>query len=116
MAKPEPTSARAETRRCVASDELVAFFDDRSFDVVIKSSGQAIRIAAAQTITEALAAHGIEVPVSCQQGVCGACLTRVCEGEVDPNDLYLCPEEQAANDPFLPCCSRALSPRLVLDL
>ena len=115
-ATPERTTARAETKRRVASDELDAFADDRSSDVVIKSSGQVIRIAAARTITEALAAHGIEVPVSCQQGVCGTCLTRVCEGEVDHKDLYLSPEEQAANDQFLPCCSRALSPRLVLDL
>jgi len=30
--------------------------------------------------------------------------------------MYLTPEEQAANDQFLPCCSRAKSPRLVLDL
>ena len=28
----------------------------------------------------------------------------------------LTPEEQAANDQFLPCCSRSKSARLVLDL
>lgn len=30
--------------------------------------------------------------------------------------FYLTPEEQAANDPFTPCCSRARTPLLVLDL
>jgi vanillate O-demethylase ferredoxin subunit len=34
----------------------------------------------------------------------------------DHKDMYLTPEEQAAHDQFLPCCSRAKSPRLVLDL
>jgi len=29
---------------------------------------------------------------------------------------YLTPEEQAANDQFLPCCSRAKTAQLVLDL
>ena len=89
---------------------------DRHFDIVIKSSGQVIRVEAAQTVTEALEANGVVVPTSCEQGVCGTCLTRVLEGEVDHKDLYLTPEEQAANDQFLPCCSRARSARLVLDL
>ncbi|UUX94575.1 PDR/VanB family oxidoreductase [Aquabacterium sp. J223] len=89
---------------------------DRHFDVVIKSSGAVIRVEAAQTVVQALEANGVFVPVSCEQGVCGTCLTRVLEGEVEHKDLYLTPEEQAANDQFLPCCSRAKSERLVLDL
>jgi len=34
----------------------------------------------------------------------------------DHKDLYLTPEEQAANDQFTPCCSRAKTTMLVLDL
>jgi vanillate O-demethylase ferredoxin subunit len=37
-------------------------------------------------------------------------------GTPDHRDQYLTDEERAANDRFLPCCSRALSPRLVLDI
>jgi vanillate O-demethylase ferredoxin subunit len=48
--------------------------------------------------------------------VCGTCLTRVLEGVPDHKDQYLTPEEQAANDQFTPCCSRARSALLVLDL
>ena len=48
--------------------------------------------------------------------MCGTCLTRILEGEPDHKDAYLTPEEQAANDQFTPCCSRANSPLLVLDL
>jgi vanillate O-demethylase ferredoxin subunit len=67
-------------------------------------------------VTQALAEAGVEVPTSCEQGVCGTCLTRVIEGVPDHRDVYLTPEEQAANDQFTPCCSRAMSARLVLDL
>jgi len=63
-----------------------------------------------------LAAQGVHLPTSCDQGVCGTCLTRVLEGEPDHGDLYPSPEEQAANDQFLPCCSRARTATLVLDL
>ena len=90
--------------------------DDRSFEMQIASSGQVIRIAAAQTVTEALAGLGILIPVSCQQGVCGTCLTRALSGGVDHHHLYLSPEQQAANHQILPRCSRAKSGRLVLDL
>ncbi len=90
--------------------------DDLSFEIVLHSSGRVIRVEAAQTVTEALEAQGVLIPVSCQQGVCGTCLTRVIEGEIEHKDLYLTPEEQSANDQFLPCCSRAKGKRLVIDL
>jgi vanillate O-demethylase ferredoxin subunit len=68
------------------------------------------------TVVAALAQAGVEVPTSCEQGVCGTCLTRVLSGEPDHRDVYLLDEEKAANDQFLPCCSRSKSPMLVLDL
>ena len=89
---------------------------DRHFDVVIRSSGRVIRVEAAQTVVQALAALGIEVPTSCEQGVCGTCVTGVLEGEVDHRDLYFMPEERAKHNQFTPCCSRAKGARLVLDL
>jgi vanillate monooxygenase ferredoxin subunit len=89
---------------------------DESFEVKLASSGRIVTVAKDQTVVQALAAAGIEVLTSCEQGVCGTCLTRVLEGEPDHKDMYLTPEEQAANDQFTPCCSRAKSKLLVLDL
>jgi vanillate O-demethylase ferredoxin subunit len=71
---------------------------------------------AEQTAAQALDAAGVLLATSCEQGICGTCLTRVLAGTPDHRDQYLTPEEQAANDQFLPCCSRAKSARLVLDL
>jgi len=89
---------------------------DRAFEVQLASSGRVIRVAADRTVLAALADAGVVVPSSCEQGVCGTCLTRVIEGTPDHRDQYLMPDEQAAGDQFLPCCSRATSARLVLDL
>jgi vanillate O-demethylase ferredoxin subunit len=58
----------------------------------------------------------VEIQTACEQGVCGTCLTRVIAGVPDHKDQYLTPEEQASNDQFLPCCSRAKTTCLVLDL
>jgi vanillate O-demethylase ferredoxin subunit len=89
---------------------------DGAFEVKLASSGRTITVAKDQTVTQALSAAGVEIQTACEQGVCGTCLTRVLEGVPDHKDQYLTPEEQASNDQFLPCCSRAKTPCLVLDI
>jgi vanillate O-demethylase ferredoxin subunit len=89
---------------------------DDAFEVQLASSGRVIAVPAQQSVLAALAEAGVVVPSSCEQGVCGTCLTRVLSGTPDHRDQYLLPDEQAAGDQFLPCCSRAKSARLVLDL
>jgi len=89
---------------------------DQAFDVKLASSGKVVSIPAGQTVIKVLAEHGVDVPYSCEEGVCGTCLTRVLEGVPDHRDVYLTEEEQAANDQFTPCCSRAKTKVLVLDL
>ena len=89
---------------------------DGSFEVQVASTGAVIRIAPEQSVVAALAAAGIEVQTSCEQGVCGTCLTRVLDGTPEHRDMFLTSDEQAKNDQFTPCCSRAKSARLVLDL
>jgi vanillate monooxygenase ferredoxin subunit len=86
------------------------------FEVRLARSGQVVPVNKDQSVLDALVACGVAVAHSCQQGVCGTCVTRVLEGEPDHWDLYLTPEEQATGDRFMPCCSRSKSPVLVLDL
>jgi vanillate O-demethylase ferredoxin subunit len=90
--------------------------NEGAFEIELASSGRVIPVRADQTALAALLAAGLDIPMSCEQGVCGTCLTGVKSGKPDHRDQYLTEEEQAGNDQFLPCCSRALSPRLVLDL
>lgn len=88
---------------------------DGSFEIQLKS-GRIVRVAADQTAAQALLDSGVEIPLSCEQGVCGTCLTRVLDGVPDHRDMFLSDEEHAANDCFTPCCSRARGARLVLDI
>ncbi len=90
--------------------------NDQSFEIKIASSGATFSVPADKTVHQVLEDNGINVMVSCEQGVCGTCLTRILEGVPDHRDLYLDPEEQGANDQFTPCCSRSKSKVLVLDL
>jgi len=89
---------------------------DQPFEVKLASSGKCYTIPAGVTVLKVLNDAGVFVPASCEQGVCGTCLTRVLDGVPDHRDLYLTEEEQAANDQFTPCCSRSRSATLLLDL
>lgn len=90
--------------------------DDTAFQVRVASSGRIVDVPADRSVVAALADAGIAIPTSCEQGICGTCLTMVLEGEPEHRDFYLSPEEQEANDRFTPCCSRSRTALLVLDL
>jgi vanillate O-demethylase ferredoxin subunit len=87
-----------------------------AFTVRLARSGKVVRVSERETVVQALAAHGVGIETSCEQGVCGTCLTRVLAGDPEHRDLYLTDDERARNDQFLPCCSRSRSDELVLDL
>ena len=89
---------------------------DQPFDVKLASNGACYTVPVGRTVLQVLSEAGVFVPASCEQGVCGTCLTRVLDGVPDHRDLYLTEEEQAANDQFTPCCSRSRSATLLLDL
>lgn len=87
-----------------------------AFEIVAERSGKIIMVNAEETILQALAKAGIEIEMSCEQGVCGTCMCDVIEGEPDHRDVYFTDEEKASNEQILVCCSRSKSARLVLDI
>ncbi|WP_087687943.1 PDR/VanB family oxidoreductase [Pandoraea sp. PE-S2R-1] len=90
--------------------------DDKAFRVVLARRGLTIDVGADQSILSALQQHGVDVPVSCEQGVCGVCLTNVLDGEPDHRDCFLTDAEHRANRQITVCCSRARTETLTLDL
>jgi ferredoxin-NADP reductase len=88
-----------------------------SFEVVCNVSGLTLTVPEDRTVLDILNDAGIEVPCSCQQGICGTCETRIVSGEVDHRDSILSSAERAANQTMMTCVSRAKAgSRLVLDI
>ena len=88
---------------------------DPPFEVELRQSGVTVTVPTGESIADTLDAIGIHIPRSCNEGTCGTCLTRVIEGLPDHRDSFLRPKQHAKNDRMLVCCSRSLTPRLVLD-
>jgi vanillate monooxygenase ferredoxin subunit len=87
-----------------------------AFSLVLARSARTIEVPADKSALQSLLDNGVEIEASCEQGICGTCITTVLEGQPDHHDSYLTDSQRAANDVFLPCCSRARGGRLVIDL
>ncbi|MFT4081890.1 MAG: PDR/VanB family oxidoreductase [Nocardioides sp.] len=104
---------RVRTERFVTEEPVDATGD--SFVVVAASSGERMTVAD-ETIAEVLERHGYEVVLSCEQGICGSCLTGVIDGIPDHRDEVQTPAEHAANGQINVCVSRSRSAVLTLDV
>ncbi|MRX48992.1 2Fe-2S iron-sulfur cluster binding domain-containing protein [Paracoccus sp. S-4012] len=89
---------------------------DQPFEVELASTGEVLTVPPGRTIIEVLEEAGHDVMFDCQRGDCGICQTTVLEGVPDHRDVVLSEAERAAGDVMQICVSRALTPRLKLDL
>jgi phthalate 4,5-dioxygenase reductase subunit len=86
---------------------------DRAFSVRLARRGVTLVVPPGVSILETLRLHGIRTSSSCESGTCGACMTKLLEGEPDHRD-YVLDEDNAGE--IMICVSRARSDTLVLDL
>lgn len=91
--------------------------DDESFSVTLAGSGASWPVPPDKTIAQVLLENNVAVPLSCEMGLCGACLTPVLSGEVDHRDTVQSEAEKCAQQQQIAlCCSRSRSRQLVIDL
>jgi len=89
---------------------------DGGFTVRMARAGGSVYVAPGQTILDALRGQGIAMQASCEQGICGACETRVLAGTPDHRDSLLSDDEKKANNVMMVCCSGSKEGVLVLDI
>ncbi|WP_250514618.1 PDR/VanB family oxidoreductase [Caballeronia sp. INDeC2] len=88
---------------------------DQPFEVALaRRGGETFHIGADETIAQVLLDAGIDITTSCEQGVCGTCVTGYLTGEPDHRDFCLSKKER--EDKVALCCARSKTARLVLDL
>ena len=88
--------------------------DSEELVIEVQSTGQKITLTRSESIIDALARSGIEIPTSCQSGLCGTCKTRYISGEVEHGDCILSDAEH--QEYLTPCISHIKSGKLLLDL
>ena len=86
------------------------------FTVVLARSGREVQVAAGETILFALLCAGIDAAFSCEEGMCGACETKVLAGSPVHRGTAFPVETHERRSTALICCAGSRSERLVLDL
>jgi ferredoxin len=84
--------------------------------VVCAAAGLDLVVPPGASILDVVHDAGLPVPGPCRDGSCGACETRVLEGDPDHRDAVLTAEERAFGETMMICVSGARGDRLVLDL
>ena len=102
--------------RFAAAPRDPALGDDTAFEVECAQTGLTLQVGAEETVMDALEQAGIMLPNACREGICGSCETPVLAGIPDHRDGLLTDEEREAGTTMMPCVSRCLSERLVLDV
>ncbi|WP_306319747.1 MULTISPECIES: PDR/VanB family oxidoreductase [unclassified Streptomyces] len=88
---------------------------DRAFTVEL-DTGEVFEVPADRSILSVLEAGGIDVFKSCEEGICGSCVSGVLEGTPDHRDNCLSAADRASGEQLALCVSRARSERLVIEL
>lgn len=107
---------RIHQERFVPADLATSADTETRFIVQLARSGRRFAVPAGATIARVLRDGGVPIDVSCEQGMCGTCLTRVIAGVPDHRDVVQTDEEKSTNAEVTLCCSRSLTPELVIDL
>ncbi|MDF2177664.1 class I ribonucleotide reductase maintenance protein YfaE [Aliiglaciecola sp. CAU 1673] len=72
--------------------------------------GPAVQGCTSKTLLESLEQQGVEVHYHCREGFCGACRTKLIEGQVE---YATDPLAFIDDDEILPCCCKPLSNLLI---
>lgn len=90
--------------------------ENKAFELYCNKSDKTLQVPADKSIVMVLEENGIDIPISCTEGVCGSCITKFTEGEVEHRDFVLSKSEKEKKRLFTPCCSRAVGSRLAIDI
>jgi vanillate O-demethylase ferredoxin subunit len=88
----------------------------KAFTVTLARTGITLPVGADETILDVLDANGIDAAFSCEQGVCGTCVSDVVDGTPDHCDSFLSEKQKSSGDRMCICVSRARGDTITIDI
>lgn len=88
---------------------------NHEFVIRLKKSNLEFVVPPGKSITRVLLEKGHAIETSCEQGICGTCVSIVLDGIPDHRDSCLSPLDRTQGRKICPCVSRSLSKILTID-
>lgn len=83
--------------------------------IIVDDEEKTIDMSQKQTILEAALDEDLDVPYSCQGGICSSCLARLKEGEVSMRQNNILTEKEVAQGLILTCQAQPTTPTVIVD-
>jgi ring-1,2-phenylacetyl-CoA epoxidase subunit PaaE len=83
--------------------------------IIVDDEEKTIDMSQKQTILEAALDEDMDVPYSCQGGICSSCLARLKEGEVTMRQNNILTEKEVAQGLILTCQAQPTTPTVIVD-
>lgn len=83
--------------------------------IIVDDEEKTIDMSQKQTILEAALDEDMDVPYSCQGGICSSCLARLKEGEVVMRQNNILTEKEVAQGLILTCQAQPTTPTVIVD-
>jgi ring-1,2-phenylacetyl-CoA epoxidase subunit PaaE len=83
--------------------------------IIVDDEEKTIEMSQKQTILEAALDEDMDVPYSCQGGICSSCLARLKEGEVSMRQNNILTEKEVAQGLILTCQAQPTTATVVVD-
>ena len=107
---------RIHAEQFSADEEPDMSVTGRSAKMLIELNGepQELNVIEGQTLLDAARVNGVDIPFSCQSGVCGACKASLLDGEVHMRSSSALTKEELDNGKILVCQSVAQSEIIII--
>ncbi|WP_299682656.1 PDR/VanB family oxidoreductase [uncultured Roseobacter sp.] len=98
-----------------AAKPALAGAPTKPFDVELARRYVTLNVGADETILDVLETNEVDAAFSCEQGVCGTCVTDLLSGTPENRDSFLSAGQRTSGNAMCICVSRAAGEKLVLD-
>lgn len=110
------TNVHVERFRASSASLTETAVSEGTYEVMLARSGRCFQVSRDVRLLERLLQHNVDVDYSCSEGICGACIVNVLEGDVLHRDSVLDGTARASGTVMMVCVSHGACARLVLDL